>query len=342
MKFSLIVCTYMRPQALQNLLNSVKLQSRYPDEILIVDGSTNNETELKLNQYSFKNLRYYKVDDQQRGLTKQRNFGISKVATNIDVVCFLDDDIVLTANYFDHLIGTYIMYPKALGVGGYIINDVNWETDDELNNKNKFYYDGFMRDEPFRFKVRGYFGLLPETKPCYISNFSHGRSVSFLPPSGKTYPVEQFMGGVASYKRNVFSDLNFSEYFQGYGLYEDVDFTYRLSQLGALYVNTNATLYHYHDNSGRPNNYEYGKMVLRNGWYVWRLKNGEPKVIYRFKWHATSLLLILIRFGNIFNSKKKYSAYTEVLGRTVGWFSLFWKEPVIETNMNTSHNVQKS
>mgnify|MGYP000889741153 CR=1 FL=1 len=45
MNFSLVICTYMRPQPLLRLLNSVKNQTLCPNEILIIDGSINNETE---------------------------------------------------------------------------------------------------------------------------------------------------------------------------------------------------------------------------------------------------------------------------------------------------------
>ena len=100
MKFSLIICTYQRPQALLKLLQSVALQSLYPHEIWIIDGSLNDKTENILKQNPFKNLKYYIVSPQQRGLTKQRNIGISKVDENSEVVCFLDDDTELKPNYF--------------------------------------------------------------------------------------------------------------------------------------------------------------------------------------------------------------------------------------------------
>ena len=61
MNFTLIVCTYMRPIPLLSLLNSVKNQTVYPNEILIIDGSTNNETEVMINQNSFQNLIYFQV-----------------------------------------------------------------------------------------------------------------------------------------------------------------------------------------------------------------------------------------------------------------------------------------
>ena len=92
MTFSLIICTYKRPQALLTLLQSVKQQTLYPNEILIVDGSPDDFTKEMLSQHSFQNLKYFKVEDKDRGLTKQRNYGISRVSEASEVVCFLDDD----------------------------------------------------------------------------------------------------------------------------------------------------------------------------------------------------------------------------------------------------------
>ena len=110
---------------------------------------------------------------------------------------------------------------------------------------------------------------------------------------------------VSSFKKSVFKTHQFSEYFDGYGLYEDADFTSRLSKTGNLYVNTNAKLGHYHNDSGRPNKYNYGKMVIRNGWYVWRVKNPNPRFKDCLKWHTITIILSLIRFSNTFTSSQK-------------------------------------
>ena len=330
MTFSLVICTYMRSKPLLKLLNSVKEQTLYPNEILIIDGSTNSETESMLNQNLFKNLEYYKVDDSNRGLTKQRNFGIDKVSENKDIVCFLDDDIVLKDNYFEALISTYKTHPKALAVGGYILNEGEWQkTTPDSINKDKFVFDGWSRVEPSRFIFRKWFGLLPDTAPGFLPTFSHGRSIGFLPPSGKIYPVEQIMGGVSSYKKEIFEKIKFSHYFEGYGLYEDADFSLRLAKIGKLYVNTSAQLYHYHDYSGRPNKFQYGKMVIRNGWYVWRVKYPKPSLKAKLKWHMTALLLTKIRFLNVINTSNRKEALTEGLGRVVGWFSLLFNKPKV-------------
>lgn len=320
----------MRPQPLLKLLQSVAKQTTYPDEILIIDGSTNNDTEIVLKENTFKNLSYFKIDEANRGLTKQRNYGIKQVSETSEIICFLDDDIVLDKHYFKKLIETYSKKSDALAVGGYITNEVTWEKETTPKDKNHFYYDGWQREEPMRFKIRRLFKLLPDAAPGFMPTFSHGRSISFLPPSGNIYQVEQLMGGVSSYKKDVFKTQNFSTYFEGYGLYEDADFSLRLSKTGNLYINTGAQLAHYHDGSGRPNKYQYGKMVIRNGWYVWRVKYPNPSFKARFKWHATAILLTKVRLLNSITTSNKIEALSESVGRFIGWFSLIFNAPKID------------
>ncbi len=319
----------MRAMPLLSLLNSVKEQTLYPNEILIIDGSTNLETETILKKHPFANLHYFKVPDHERGLTKQRNFGIKKVNSAMDVVCFLDDDTILEPDYFEQLLHTYTVFPDALGVGGYITNETVWEqaSSGYQSNIKEYYYDGWKKKDGSRFVIRKKLGLDSNLPPCFMPEFSHGRSVGFLPPTGKIYEVQQFMGGVSSFKKEVLDQHKFSTYFQGYGLYEDADYTFRLSNLGKLYLNTNAKLAHFHDGSGRPNKYTYGKMVVRNGWYVWRVKYPNPSLKARLKWNLISLLLLSIRFTNVFTTIEKKEAFTESVGRLVGWFSLMFNKP---------------
>jgi len=329
MNFTLIICTYNRRNAIETLMNSIVTQSIYPNQIIIVDGSLNTDTKIYFETTAFKNLDYFLIDDSIRGLTKQRNFGISKVNSSSEIVCFLDDDTILDVNYFHEIINSYSEFPEAFGVGGYIVNESKWSF---VGNTYKvtlkeFYFDGWKTDDGSRFILRKILKLDSNKPPGYSSDFSHGRSVGFLPPSGKTYKVEQLMGGVSSFRKKVLDTHKFSTYFEGYGLYEDAEFTIRISKLGQLYLNTNAKLEHHHDASGRPNQYNYGKMVVRNGWYVWRTKNPNPSLIHRIKWNSITILLILIRFSNTFTTSKSKEAFTETLGRLVEWFSLFFRKP---------------
>ena len=159
MVFTLIICTYMRDEPLLKLLLSMKEQTLYPNEILIIDGSLNNKTKQVLEANKFENLKYCLVDEKNRGLTKQRNYGVNLVSNESEIVCFLDDDIVLTPNYFENLMRTYDLHTDALAVGGYIINEVTWGKASKIITPNKFYYDGWERSEPSRFKLRRKFGF---------------------------------------------------------------------------------------------------------------------------------------------------------------------------------------
>ncbi|MBS3992576.1 MAG: glycosyltransferase family 2 protein [Bacteroidetes bacterium] len=331
MKSSLIICTYQRPQALKKLLDSLALQTLLPSETLIIDGSLNDLTKQLLEQqtYDFK-ITYVKANDSQRGLTKQRNLGISMIDQSSEIVCFLDDDTVLQPNYFEELINTYQKYPKAIAVGGYIRDGVWKPSNGKLTNLQEFEMDGFTRHLGARNVLRKRLGLLSNLQPGYMPEFGNGLSIGFLPPSKKIYSVEFFMGGVSSYRKKVFEKHHFSEYFEGYGLYEDMDFCLRIGAEGELYVNTAAQLYHEHEESGRPNAYRYGKMVVRNGWYVWRLRYPNPTFNAKLKWHCIMLLLLLIRLTNAFTGPNRIQAFKETIGRKTGWLSLWLSKPKIQ------------
>jgi GT2 family glycosyltransferase len=148
------------------------------------------------------------------------------------------------------LLETYRSCPDAIGAGGLDLQNNNYFRKEPGAKYNRFKYykiDGWVAAEPLRYKARKLFGLLPSLQPGLIPDFSHGRSV--LPPNGKVYKVEHFMGGIASYKREIFDHIKFSTFFDGYSLYEDFDFCVRALNYGKLYVNTNAKVWHYHEQS---------------------------------------------------------------------------------------------
>jgi GT2 family glycosyltransferase len=331
MKFSLIICTYMRPQSVLQLLQSVQEQTLYPDEILIIDGSTNQETALILEENQFQHLHYFAVPPEHRGLTKQRNYGIERIGTTMEVVCFLDDDTVLEQDYFKEIIKTFEENPAISGVGGVAINENSWT----LAEPNKKYdphrycqWEGFVYKEGQRNVVRNYLGLQSNVGPGRMPDYSHGKTCGF-PLNGKIYEVDLLIGMSFAFRRKVVDSIRFSPYFEGYGLYEDADFSIRALSFGKNVVNTKAQLSHFHHPSGRPNQYRYGKMVVRNGWYVWRVKNPKPSLNAKMKWHSITILLALIRFSNTFTTTKKKEALTEALGRTIGWWTLWIDKPKI-------------
>lgn len=329
MKFSLIICTYMRPQSVLQLLQSVQEQTLYPDEILIIDGSMNQETEHILSENQFQHLHYFAVPPEHRGLTQQRNYGIERIGTMMEVVCFLDDDTVLEPNYFEAIILTFEGNSNITGVGGVALNENSWTLADpnqKYDSRRYYLWEGFVYKEGQRNVVRNYLGLQTHLGPGRMPDYSHGKTCGF-PLNGKTYEVDLLIGMSFAFRRKVVDSIRFSRYFEGYGLYEDADFSLRALSFGKNVVNTKAQLSHFHHPSGRPNHYRYGKMVVRNGWYVWRVKNPKPSFDAKIKWHSITLLLTLIRFTNTFTANKKKEAFTEAMGRAIGWWSLLVNRP---------------
>ena len=331
MKFSLIICTYMRSTALLKLLKTISIQSLYPDEILIVDGSRNDLTKEIFEQNDFKNVIYFKVSNEERGLTKQRNFGIERVSETMDIVCFLDDDTILDKEYFKNVINVFKSDNNITGVGGIATNENNWNenTLGYYNLKKYITLEGYHVKLGQRHVLRNYLGLGSDQLPGMMPEYSNGISCGY-PLTGKNYQVDLLIGMSMSFRKKVVDNIKFSTYFEGYGLYEDADFSLRALKYGKNVLATSVLLEHHHAAEGRPNQFKYGKMVTRNGWYVWRVKYPKPLFIPRLKWNLIAVVLILIRFTNVITSNKKKEAFTEAIGRCFGLLSLIFNKPRVE------------
>ncbi len=340
MKIALIICTYMRPKPLLYLLQSINKQTLYPDQIIIVDGSTNHETQKELTQINIQNFDYFCVTPENRGLTRQRNFGISKLHKKIDIVAFLDDDTILEENYFEIMLQTFRENPAITGVGGVATNENGWQKalqGKTYNTKLYRFEEEFVYKEGFRNVVRNYLGLGSQFASGIMPKFSHGQSCGY-PLTGKLYEVDLLIGMSFAFRKQVVDEIQFSKYFEGYGLYEDADFSIRALAFGKNVIQTKLQLKHFHDPSGRPNHLKYGKMVVRNGWYVWRTKNPYPEIKDRLKWHAITILLIHIRFINIFTTTKPGVAFFEAVGRSFAWWQLLIDQPISRNKKYENHH----
>ena len=128
-----------------------------------------------------------------------------------------------------------------------------------------------------------------------------------------------------TFRKEVVDNIKFSNYFIGYGLYEDLEYCLRVSKQHQLYLNTNARLRHYHEAGGRPNQYRYGKMVTRNGWLVWRTRHPKPSFKGRIKWNLIVWLLAMVKLTNL--RSEGMQAVKQVIGRLSGLFSIPFNKP---------------
>jgi GT2 family glycosyltransferase len=318
----------MRPEPLSRLLESVLSQTLVPYEVLIIDGSIDDGTGARF-RYSENNIiKYHKVRKEHRGLTKQRNYGIERVNDTSDIVAFLDDDTILTIDYFENLEKAFKDLPGASGIGGTAINENRWQLKENKSyHQDHFYeFENHVVKESSRNVLRNKLKLASNELPGIMPAYSHGRTFSY-PITGENYPVDLIVGMSMAFRKEVTDSIKFSRYFEGYGLYEDADYSIRALDFGQNYLATSVRLEHHHDGAGRPNQYSYGKMVVRNGWYVWRVKHSNPSFKNKLKWYQITLLLTAIRFLNTFTTKERKEAFTESMGRTIGILSLLLSKP---------------
>lgn len=90
---AVIIPTYNRPHLLVQALESVLIQSRPPDEILVVDDGSTDETVDALAAYEHR-IRYLRKPNG--GVPSALNYGLA--AANADYIGFLDDDDLLMPN----------------------------------------------------------------------------------------------------------------------------------------------------------------------------------------------------------------------------------------------------
>lgn len=115
-EISVVVPTMDRADDLRECLASLAAQERRPDEVVVVaDGPL----EAVRTVTAEADLATTLVAGPGRGLPAARNAGVAE--TGGDIVCFVDDDVVLPVNWLRELLAGYEEGDPA-GVGGLVVN----------------------------------------------------------------------------------------------------------------------------------------------------------------------------------------------------------------------------
>jgi glycosyltransferase involved in cell wall biosynthesis len=268
-------------------LSNIELQTKKPDEVIIVDASTTEETRLIMNNDRGKityPIHYYEYYEHEKGLTLQRNYGISKA--KFEIVGFLDDDSLLEPDYFERVnIFEEDVTGDIAGASGFILG-VDFSQIVLIYKKLR---DISSRDA-FSKLMEKYF---PAATTTYRSKIREGLEKILHLRSGEegTYDVKRgkpihlktifkgrkevdFLKGIAFYRKEVFDYMKFSEFFRDYGYAEDLHFSLQVRKRFKLLVDGEAKSYHLYAPSGRPNLFELGHMTAMDFFiYLKLLKN---------------------------------------------------------------------
>jgi len=200
------------------------------------------------------------------GLTGQRNAGVR--AGRSDVVHFVDDDTVLDPHYIESILHEFASDPKGavLAVGGSITN--------VHRHRVPVVKRVFMLDSPRTGRV------LPSGRNPLIVDVQSVTDVDWL------------SGCAMSFRRVVFDMFSFNEEFKGYGLGEDVEFTYRVRQRGRLLVTPEARIEHLQSPVNRMAMPQFTYDVIVNRARRVRARTGCLRMRW-FWWSVTGQLLAL-------------------------------------------------
>jgi glycosyltransferase involved in cell wall biosynthesis len=212
MKISLIVSTYNWPDALRLCLDSIKQQTRMPDEVIIADDGSGDKTRQLIAEESHDfpcPLYHAWIPDLGFRLAKSRNNAFRQFCTG-DYVIFIDQDIILDRRFVDD--HEHIAQRGYFVAGGRTKLMANISQD--LLHGMPRRYSIFNSD--IHRKINGLHALWlhPITRYLYSWNRLYGRGAN-----------------MAMWAEDLRCVNGFDERIQGYGV-EDVDLFNRLENLG--------------------------------------------------------------------------------------------------------------
>jgi glucosyl-dolichyl phosphate glucuronosyltransferase len=235
---SVVIPTYNRAKDLKETLSSIFDQTADAREILVVDDSDNNETELLIDSLNqLKQVKgsadlFYIRNRGEKSATIARNLGI-RMARG-DIVLFLDDDINLDKNYFSEIGNVFGDMPGAKGAQGWMVQE---------------HRKGFIN------------GLLRMAARAFYLGHTVDNQCRAYPSTNVTYPhtldrvisCEWLHGCNCAVRREALEEFNFDEKLKGYTWKEDLDISYRIYRKypGSLYITPKARLIHKESPSGR-------------------------------------------------------------------------------------------
>ncbi len=250
MKLTLIITTYNSPSYLRLTLESVLLQKVMPDEVIIADDGSGEETRQLIDEYKRKfpvALHHVWHPDKGFRLAAIRNKAIAKAMG--DYIVQIDGDIVMHPLFIsDHKCnaqeGSFVCGSRSF---------VKKEYSDKALAEGRFSYKELFRNSKNRMNAL----RIPVLTPL----FKHSREKDKVTIRGCN---------VAYWRKDALAINGFNENFRNWGD-EDCDFSVRLCNLGIrkLWLKFSAVEYHiYHEENSKAcasHNRELMLEALRNG-----------------------------------------------------------------------------
>lgn len=283
---SVIIPTINRTAELTKTLQSIILQTKLPEEVVIVDQSeVRSARNVAMTFKELINIVY--IYSARKSSSGARNIGIQN--SKGSVVCMLDDDVVLDRNYFEKALAFFENYPDALGVQGIIENFEHGYLNKVGGNRiYLILYNLFAA--VFLLNRAGMVNrFLPSARIVYCK---HAEAVSSC----------QWLSGCSIYRRKVFGDLKFrfDENMIRYCYGEDKLFSYEVYKKfpKSLYVDPSIRYEHYPCLEGRLPSSDLIKSRILYNYYIWhKVVNRTTMNKLLFYWSSIGDLMLYLAKG---------------------------------------------
>jgi GT2 family glycosyltransferase len=309
----LIVATYGRPAEVSALMQTLAAMSDVPAELVIVDGSPEDETERALlrlcrnTQLAFELIYVH----SPKGLTRQRNAGVD-ISTR-PILFFLDDDALPAKDYFTALRRVFVEDVGATiaAAGAFLMNAI---------------------DTPIarRWRIRHALRLIPRCAPLTYNDVGASAPSGVLKVFSGIRDVDIFPGCAFALRREVTKSMRFSEFFAGYSYGEDVEMALRIRRRGRVVHCGDAHVVHNSDYSpsARPAAFAKGRMEVRNRYFIWRRYAPETTILNKIRFHVDLLFTFAMDLGWFLARPWQWHHISHAFGLLAGAASCAMSPPV--------------
>ncbi|MDY6914471.1 MAG: glycosyltransferase [Planctomycetota bacterium] len=246
---SVIVATHDRAESLRRAVDSVLTQSCLPLELIVVnDGDEQTPPDIA-GRADAAGVTYRSLRQGRASLPAARNRAME--ISRGDVILFIDDDVVLPAEYLLRLIELYELDAAGVvaGIGGRIVEP------DQDRLPRRIWEAlavalGLGRFSPRR--CAGRYVALP------------------VRLRGRLVPARRLSGGAMSLRDRLAKSERFDERFGGYALGEDREFSFRVGRRWPLFSAPDLEALHLPAARGRPDFRARGRMYAGNSMHIAR------------------------------------------------------------------------